>query len=339
MPVFNAARFVDRAIRSILEQSMGDFELLVIDDCSTDGSRELLAAHRDSRIRLLGNAQNIGLGPTLNRGIRESAGEYVARMDADDVSFPKRLELQAAFLDREPGIGLCGGGAVTFHSDEEIDFHRRGDRLAETPAALRMGLLFGPGVIHPTVMFRRRSFVEKGLWYRPLRYAQDYELWTRAFFILDPANIPDTVLWYRIHPDNAASRVRDTQELVKQHIWKPLLERLGIEANGDELEAHSQLADLRVTPDWSLVLGVHEWLLKLRKVGCGDSWWDEAVYQRLLSQRLFGFLQYATQQRLRPLHLALTSSLHPLRTATVLEAAKFVAKCLIGYQRKSRRAA
>ena len=338
MPVYNAARFVERAVQSILEQTFGDFELLLLDDGSSDGTREIVSRYREPRIRVLGSRENRGIGPTLNHGITESTGEYVARMDADDVSYPDRLECQVAFLDGHPHVGLCGGRAVTFGEDREIDFSRRGAALPETAEEIRIGLLFGPGMIHPTVMFRRQLFQDKNLWYKPLPYAQDYELWSRAFFEIEPANLSSTVLSYRVHASNAGSRVTDTQELVKNEIWKPLLDRLGVPPSEAELEVHSQLADLRVTPDWPFVLRVKDWVSRLREAGRGGPWWNERDYRRVLALRFLGILQYATKFGLRTLALALGSGFHPLRRVALRDRAKFVIKCLIRYERTSSRA-
>ena len=337
LPVYNGERFVRRAIQSILEQTFADFELLVLDDCSSDGSRDTVATFRDPRIRLLVSPENRGIGPTLNQGLLESKGEYVARMDADDVSFPRRLEVQAAFLDNHPDVDLCGARALPFQQDAEIDFARREAGRYESGSDLRMGLLFGPGVIHPTVMFRRGAFLDRGLCYKPLRYAQDYELWTRAFFLLQPAVLPDTVLFYRVHRGNAAGRTPDTQELVKGEIWAPLLQRLGAAATPQQLEVHSQLADLRVTPDLRLARGASEWTSILLSLGRGKTWWDAHDYRRMLSLKLLGVLQYATRFGLRTLLIALRSELHPLRYASLRDQVKFLLKCLLRYHRESAR--
>src|SRR5687767_9206093 len=108
LPVYDAVAYVAEAVRSILAQTFGDFELILVNDGSTDGSRDVLAGFKDYRIRIL-DQQNLGLVAALNRGIREARGEWIARMDADDVSLPGRLEAQITHLRRHPEIGLLGG--------------------------------------------------------------------------------------------------------------------------------------------------------------------------------------------------------------------------------------
>ena len=108
MPVYNAERYIDSAVRSILQQSFQDVQLLIIDDASSDQSLEVVQHFRDSRIRLEQNERNLGLAATLNRGLQLADCEYLVRMDADDRSLPRRLELQVGFMDSCPEIGVSG---------------------------------------------------------------------------------------------------------------------------------------------------------------------------------------------------------------------------------------
>src|ERR1041384_3373929 len=106
-PVFNGEKFLHLSIRSILNQTFRDFELLLIDDGSTDKTREIISGFEDARIRFLSNEKNEGLIFTLNLGIAEAHGEFLARMDADDIAFPERLQKQVDFLEANPGTGIC----------------------------------------------------------------------------------------------------------------------------------------------------------------------------------------------------------------------------------------
>src|SRR5688500_15519812 len=112
LPVYNAAAFLAEAVQSTLAQTFTDFAVIALHDGSTDGSREVLAGFRDDRVRLIDQPQQ-GLVETLNRGICEARGEWVARMDGDDVSLPARLALQVQYLRRNPEIGLLGGFVST----------------------------------------------------------------------------------------------------------------------------------------------------------------------------------------------------------------------------------
>ncbi len=189
LPVYNGVAFLARAVDSILAQTLRDWELLIINECgSDDGSGELAAqyARRDGRIRLLQNRQRLGLAESLNLGFREAAGDFLARMDADDVSYPERFEKQLDFLQAHPAVGICGGWQR----------HLRGKRCwvhrpPSDPARLAASLLFTCELCHSTVMLRRETVERFGLYYDPRFQAEDYELWTRAMCVTQVANLPE----------------------------------------------------------------------------------------------------------------------------------------------------
>ena len=111
MPVYNGEKYLKESIESILKQTFRDFEFLIINDTSTDESEKIIRSFKDSRIKLIKNEKNIGLTKSLNKGLDLAKGEYMARMDADDISLPKRLEIQVAFMDKNPKIGVIGAWA------------------------------------------------------------------------------------------------------------------------------------------------------------------------------------------------------------------------------------
>jgi hypothetical protein len=198
LPAFNAEPFVAAAVDSILGQTLSDLELIVVDDGSTDGTPAILAdrAARDPRVRILGRGHR-GVVPALNDGLREARADYVAIMNADDVSLPERLERQAAFLDAHPTVAAVGGQSCLMLAD--------GTRGAVTslplePAALRAIMMQAAPLANPTVMLRRDAVLEIG-GYRPqfASAAEDYDLWLRLSERLELANLSDVVLLYRLH--------------------------------------------------------------------------------------------------------------------------------------------
>jgi hypothetical protein len=198
MAVHNGARYMREAIESILGQSFRDFEFLIVDDGSTDGSREIARAHPDPRIRLLENDRNLGLAASLNRGLRFATGEYIARQDDDDISAPERLARQVAWLDANPHVTVLG----TWYY--KMDQHGRllGERrLPCTPVDIRWGLLFYCPLVHSAVTFRRRAILEEvGFYDETVVYAEDYDLWCRAARTQQQANLPEYLLKLRINP-------------------------------------------------------------------------------------------------------------------------------------------
>lgn len=195
MGVYNARRYVEVAIRSILDQTFSDFEFLIVDDASTDGSDDLIRtiATQDTRVRFVRLDTNVGLGEVLNRGVREARGQYIARMDADDISVRDRLEVQLDYFARHPEIDVVGSYAIDVAEDGRVLRQRRvpltHDRI--------VNLIWTCPIIHPTVMFRREAILRAGSYKPEHRRRQDYDLWFRcAHAGLRFANIPLPLVRY-----------------------------------------------------------------------------------------------------------------------------------------------
>lgn len=214
MAVYNGEHYVRDAIDSILGQTFTDFEFLVFNDGSTDATRSIIAAYRDPRIRLLENEANIGLTPTLNRGMSLATGEFVARQDADDISEPGRLARQVAYMERYPELVLLGSWY------REIDAAGRPGKKLRLPcrqAELQWALLFYCPFVHSGAMLRRSAYVEEiGCYDERYRYAQDHELWLRTSRKKSLANLPEYLVRYRLNP---LSMTETYGELTNEGFW------------------------------------------------------------------------------------------------------------------------
>lgn len=190
--VYNGEKYIKDCIKSIVDQTFTDFELLIVDDGSTDKTREIIKDFDDMRIRLISNEHDYIA--SLNLGLKEAQGEYIARMDADDIMYPLRLEEQVEIMDAHPEIDVCGTwsrafGLVTF------DIQRGKYKIQNPLAELLLQNIF----THPTMMIRNAFLVKHGLEYKRYPYAEDYKLWLDVtlcggnFWI-----IPQPLLSYRI---------------------------------------------------------------------------------------------------------------------------------------------
>lgn len=178
MPVYNAARYLREALESVLSQTYRDFELLVIDDASTDASADLVGSFHDPRIRLLRNDSNLGVARTLNRGAQLARGRYLARMDADDVCLPERLKRQVEYLELHPEVEVLGTRVELIGADGGEIGVWQADREAVTAEEIRSRLPQGNCLAHPSVMMRRELLLCHP-YHEKVPYAQDYELWLR----------------------------------------------------------------------------------------------------------------------------------------------------------------
>lgn len=197
MPVYNASAFLHESLNSVLQQTYTDFELLIIDDGSTDNSIEIVKTISDSRIRLIQNTHDFI--SSLNTGINAAIGKYLVRMDADDVMMTKRLETQFHYMESHPDIDICGSYAEMFGLTNGIK-QRPVDHLY-----IICTMLLSNPIIHPTVMMKRSMLRQSGCLYQSgYPCAEDYKLWTdlalKGFRFV---NIPEPLIRYRISSQQA----------------------------------------------------------------------------------------------------------------------------------------
>lgn len=193
MPVYNTEAFIREAVESILNQTFADFELIIIDDCSTDHTPAIINSYTDPRIRFITKPAHSGLINSLNIGLSLSNGEYIARMDSDDISYPTRLAKQVDFLNSYPDIVLCG---TWFHTMQPKDVVKHPTHPDDTKIALLDYCCFS----HPTVMFRK-SFIDRYKLHFDLLFTscEDYDMWTKMVCHGKLANLPEPLLAYRLH--------------------------------------------------------------------------------------------------------------------------------------------
>lgn len=197
MAVRNGERFVRSALDSVLRQSFDDLELIVVDDASTDGTRQIVESSADSRLRMVCNRERRGQTASLNIGLAMARGEFVARMDQDDVCHPARLMVQVDYLERHPDVALLGTGARVIDSSGQVFSV---ERTAALHWAIRWHLLCGNQFMHPTVMWRRDKVARLvGGYDEAFGYASDYEFFARVAHQCLTHNLSQSLLDYRRH--------------------------------------------------------------------------------------------------------------------------------------------
>lgn len=218
MAVYNGERYLREAIESILGQSFADFEFFIVNDGCTDSSRDIILSYRDPRIRLIDNQENIGLTKSLNIGLSLASGEYVARQDADDISYPTRIEKQIEYFETYPHTVLLGTQAFNIDESGRRGFNDAITRKATSKLAIKWQLLFDSAFIHTSVMFKRSIVwdILDGYDVCFLRN-QDMELWLRIANKYEVANLPEILIESRYsrysisrnYSMNDVQRVRD----------------------------------------------------------------------------------------------------------------------------------
>lgn len=224
MAVYNAEKNLREAVDSILNQSLKDFEFIIINDGSADKTKNIIESYSDNRIVLINNEKNIGQADSLNLGIRRARGDFLARMDGDDISFRNRLEKQSNFLKNNEDIGVLGTGMILM--DEN------GKEIGQTCSAsnhclIKWNMFFLNPMSHPTVMIRRDliNFLEYKKQFNP---ADDYELWTRLVFKAKFQNLSSPLVRYRIHDESLSKKFSGIQTKNTLDIqWDYILKYVG----------------------------------------------------------------------------------------------------------------
>jgi glycosyltransferase involved in cell wall biosynthesis len=232
--VHNGEAYVRTALASVLGQTFSDLELVVVDDASSDRTPAILAAIGDPRMRVIHSEAQLGLAASLNRGLDEARGRYVARLDADDVAMPRRIERQLARLRATPDVAVVGSAVL-----ELVDASRVGAVHAmPTPSQeVRWAALFSSPFFHPAVVVDRDVLDRHELRYdTSFEESEDYDLWSRLLEFADGDNVPDPLVLYRVHPEQASQRRRELQRECQLRVARRAIAALAPHLSPEEVE-------------------------------------------------------------------------------------------------------
>lgn len=249
MTVYNGKEYLAEAVESILNQSLHNFEFIIVNEYGSDAETTNILkmyAKKDHRIVLIQNEKKMGFTASLNRGLGVARGKYIARMDPDDISKKNRLQIQYNFMEQNPDVMICGGN-VRYLEGRKVTRHTQ--RYLKKADQIRMSTVFLCEFAHPTVMFNRKLFDIYHYGYNEKIKTEDYELWSRIVFQHDVKNIGKTLLFYRLHENNA---IKVDKQIVKEStalVQKKIFESFGIDLdipNGiiDGMETENQLEEL-----------------------------------------------------------------------------------------------
>ena len=244
MPVYNTESFIAESIESILNQSFTDFELIICNDASTDSSKEIIEQYKDPRVRYFENEKNLGIVATRNKLFSLARGEFLAIMDADDISLPKRLEKQLKFLQKNPEYGVCGTWA------KKIDNQSKTLGYIQMPVHnddIKVNLLFQSSFVQSTVCLRKSALND--LQYDPnFIVAEDYDFWERLSHKTKMYNLPKYLALYRWHESNISKKKEESIQNNRRTIIKRQLVKL-TSLTSLELIRHDQIGNLLPSKD------------------------------------------------------------------------------------------
>lgn len=262
MPAYNCEKYVCESIESVLCQSLGDFEFIIIDDASTDNTKRLINEYVeiDQRIIFLENTVNLGISASLNRGFAIANGEFLVRMDADDICYQNRFFNQYEFMRANPGIGISGTGAVYSNSNvllknEFVPFTKNDQ--------LKFLLIFECPFVHSTVIIRKELILENNLLYRLDYGAEDYKFWSESSRFCGFGNLNIPLIYYRVNYTSYSHTNKTKQTISAELIRLENLTALGVQFSEDEFIIHNMICDHNAWFSMGELERAHKWLEKL----------------------------------------------------------------------------
>lgn len=325
MAVYNGAPYLEEAVQSILNQTYRNIELLVVNDCSQDDSLVILERMQrsDKRVHIINNVQNSGLAASLKVAMAHASGEYLARMDADDIAVPDRFELQVRFLEQNSLVDIVGSWKKCFGASDYLS------KYPETIDACKATLLFNVPVGHPCVMMRHNAFKARNLTYDPaLREGEDYDIWFRAWEQgLNFSNIPKVLLRYRAFPKKAKQGVKAQRVGQSVITREKALTFFGVPYTSEEAKVHHQAAALSFEDRTVSIEAVEAWFLKLAQFNAANNLLDDTAFNSVLADKFFHVCYHHPDKQGRKKFLK--SRFSKYYSPSVLDSAKWILRSVV----------
>ena len=237
-------KYLKESIDSVLNQTYSNFEFIIIDDGSTDDSLEFIKSYDDPRIKLIVNEGNIGLTKSLNKGFDVAQGEFIARMDSDDICYPERFEKQIEYMRDNPDTIVCGTWADVIDENNKVQREEWACQAINDMDEYRIHLLFGndPLIIHPSSFFNNQTLTDYGIKYnKEYRYSQDYDMWVCCSKYANCNIYPHVLLKFRQHKNNISNSKTGEQDKFAIQIIQEQLKELNLSLNDDLKQLHFKL--------------------------------------------------------------------------------------------------
>ena len=288
--------YLKKSLESVLTQSLSDLEFVIVNDGSKDDSQQVLYeyAEKDKRIRIIENEQNIGLPCSLNKGIEYCSGEYIARMDTDDICYPDRIEKQVAYMDAHPKCIVSGAWADVFCEDENNIVKTWAPKMcSQDEYRIRLMFSSAPLIIHPTAIFRRELLNKNNLRYPEeikYKYAEDYKMWTQCSACGEIGILEETVIKYRDENSDNRITVRHEKEMAQCgfEIQRDQLKKLDIELTQEMYNYNHQLLMGRKPCD----INCKHWMDLIIKQNAKNNAYSQSVLKKLFRERWYNIVYY-----------------------------------------------
>lgn len=284
MPVRNGAKYIRKAIESILCQTFTDFELLILDDGSTDQTVNIVRSYKDKRIRLIQNDKSLNLAEARQKAVVLSRGKYIAYLDSDDRALPQRLAEQIQFLNKNSDISVVGSWVEII--DEKGNSKRTIWKHTSSPDIIPSILLFRNCFTQSSVLLKKECLLTTS--YRSKYWpAPDFDLWARLSQKYKMANIPKVLTYYRVHQENSSMQKQKEIKKCTQLIFSNSLKRFGFMPTLEEIKVHDSLERQSEEFTDEEINNIQIWLLKLHSKNQKTHIYSDKIFERIVADYWF----------------------------------------------------
>ena len=260
MPVYNSEKFVAEAIQSILDQKFNNFELIIINDASTDNSLNIIELFQDKRIKVFQNEKNRGIVYSRNKGLKFSKGEYIGMFDSDDIAYPEKFKEQIAFLEKNKDFGMVGS-RVKF-IDENGKRLPGSWKLKASPEMIPSIMLFKNYFLQSAVLYRKEC-INKFSFRDGFDILEDYLIWLEIISDYKAWNLQKYLVKYRIHGSSITNKYKEEKNEKEKKVFRLQLMEMGIDPTDHELELHLLIRNNKPVTEINTLKSIEKWLLKI----------------------------------------------------------------------------
>lgn len=334
MPVFNGERYLSAAIDSVLNQTLRDFELLIINDGSSDRSLEIISSFNDERIRLISLDQNRGIPYCRNVGLKEAKGDFLGWTDCDDLNLPTRFEKQIGLLQNNSAFGGCGTWLSRFKGEKTFYVNQ----ASENSEKIRAELLFKPAAIpNPTVVLRLSEVRRFNLKYNEqLPISEDYDFISSCAKHFKFTNIQELLYRYRASETSIMKKF-ENQNLksyeVHKVVYKKVLATLNLDPTEEELKMHYDLCSTKIFTNFSEYANCYFWLKKINSANDSKAEYDKSVFNKVVAEQFFFLSKKASSFGLRTLFFFIHKSLKNNWAISPKNYSKLAVRCALKYDK------
>lgn len=334
MPVYNGEKYLKEAIESVLSQTYKDFELIIINDGSSDNSLKIINEFSDNRIRVINNETNLGIPRVRNIGLSESAGCFLAWCDCDDICLPTRFEEQLSFLEKNQTYGACGTWLIGF--DERSFFKMKPYKSSEI---IKATLLFKSLILNPTVMLRLSEIRKNQLQYNTnLVIAEDYDFFLRCSRFFPMTNITKVLYKYRASETSIMKKFSNLEKEsydIHKLIYSCALKSLEIHPSETELNLHWMITSDKLFRRFSDYVDCFKWLCHLKQRNNVVQYFDNATFNAVLAEQFLFISKKASRFGMATLRFYLTNSFGNFGYASLYNIGRLTFRCIIKFDKFS----